>query len=100
MLREAELEVRGEPLVLERVARSVLFGDDVGEILLHEVRQHETVVQLRSPAREAFGDIRCSPEARDERPKQELLREAHVGVRRHFERAQLEKTESTRRAIG
>ena len=48
--REAELEVRREPLRLERIAAVAQIVDDVAEILPDEVRQHEAVVHLRAPA--------------------------------------------------
>ena len=40
------------------------------------------------------------PEAADERAQQELLREAHARVRRHFEAAQLEQAEPAGGAVG
>src|SRR4029079_10764533 len=49
VLGKTELEMRREPLVLKRVSGRVLFGDDVGEILLDEIREHEAVVQLGAP---------------------------------------------------
>ena len=52
------------------------------------MRQHEPIVQLRVPAHER-PVVRRLPEPGDERPQQQLLRQAHPGVRRHLERAQL-----------
>ena len=40
------------------------------------------------------------PEPRDERPHEQLLREAHPGVRRHLERAELDEPQPACRAIG
>ena len=57
-----------------------------------KMRQHEPVVQLRAPAHE-IAVVRRSPEARDEREQEQLLREAHPRVRRHLERAELDETE-------
>ena len=48
--REAELEMRREPLGLEAVARHAEIGEHVAEVLPDEVRQHEIVVQPRAPA--------------------------------------------------
>ena len=62
-------------------------------------RQHEPVVQLRSPAHEV-ALIGHAPEARDEREQQQLLREAHARVRRHLERAELDEAEPAGRAVG
>ena len=88
--REAELEVRREPLRIERIARGAEIGQHVLEILLHEVRQHEVVVQARAPAAELLliGPV---PEGRDQAAQQRLLRHAHLPVRRHLEGAQLEQ---------
>ena len=49
-LRKAKLEVRHEPVQLEGVAGLPQIVDDFGEILPHEMRQHEPVVQNRPPA--------------------------------------------------
>ncbi len=67
VLRKAELEVRREPRAVDGKAGRRLLREDVVEILLDEVRQHEAIVQLGAPARQPPGAIRFAPEARDER---------------------------------
>src|SRR5713226_10193561 len=84
---EAELEMGREPGVLEREPGLAHLGEHVLEVLLDEMRQHEAVVQLRAPARQ-FLDVRGLPEAGDQTAEQQLLHQAHAGVRRHLERAQ------------
>ena len=88
--REAELEMRCEPVGRERVARLAEVGEHVVEVLPHEMRQHEIVVQARAPAAERpfVGTV---PEFGHEAAQQRLLRHAHAPVRRHLEGAQLEQ---------
>ena len=99
VFREAELEVRREPLRLDRKAGGLHFVHDVAKILLDVERQHEAVVQLGAPARQPRRDIGLFPEAGDHRPQQQLLGQRHAGVRRHFEGAQLEQAEPAGRAV-
>ncbi len=100
MLGKAELEMRREPVGTHVETGAAELLQDVRKVLFDEMRQHEPIVQLSSPPHQALRGIRCSPEARDERSEQELLRETHLGVRGHFERPQLEQPEATCRAIG
>ena len=44
--------------------------------------------------------VRLLPEARDQRAQQQELHEAHAGVRRHLEGAQLDETEPAGRPVG
>jgi len=74
--REAELEVRRETTRGEAVSGLVEVGQDVVEILAHEVRQQEAVVDLRPPADQGPA-IRRLPEFRDEAAQQQVLRQAH-----------------------
>jgi hypothetical protein len=99
-LRKAELEMRREPLEPQSKARAVRLLDHLGEILPDEVRQHEAVVQLRSPAREPRRCIGLAPEARDQRAQQQQLHQAHARVRRHLECAQLQKAHASARGVG
>ena len=96
---EAEFEVRGEPVVLQRIAMVLEVADDVAKIFLHEMRKHEAVVQFDAPADE-FLLVGSFPETGDQGAEQELLREAHAGMRRHFERTQFEKAETAGGALG
>ncbi len=63
------------------------------------MRQHELVVQRRAPAHQRAVE-RLAPEPGDERAHQQLLREAHPGVRRHLEGAELDEAEPARGAVG
>src|SRR5436190_2613410 len=98
--RELELEMRREPSRVYRVGKFAELGADVLEVLPHEPRQHEPIVQLGAPALELAGHIRLLPEARDERAHQELLRERHARVRRHLEGAHLEESQPPSGAVG
>ncbi len=88
--REAELEMRREPIRREAVAGLAEIGEHVAEILPDEMRQHEIVVQARAPAAERplVGTL---PELGDQAAQQRLLRHAHAPVRRHLEGAQLQQ---------
>ena len=97
--REAELGLRLEPA---RIHLEAMFGEVtqyVEEILPDEMRQHELVMQLGAPADQgrAIGRL---PEPRDQGAQQQLLGEAHLRVRRHFERAELDQSEPPRRPVG
>src|SRR5437868_12213892 len=48
--RKAEFARRSEPLGIEGVSGIVEIGEDFGEILPTEMRQHEAVMQRRAPA--------------------------------------------------
>ena len=97
--REAELELRGEPFRLEVEAVRLEVGEHVEEVGPHEMRQHEAVVQRRAPAHE-FAVERRRPEARDERPHQQLLREVHARIGRHLEAAEFDEAQPAGRPIG
>ena len=91
--------MRREPVALEREAVAPQLVEHVVEVVPDEVRQHEAIVQLGAPARQRRR-VRLAPEARDQRPQQQLLRQAHARVRRHLERAHLEQAAPPRRAVG
>ena len=63
------------------------------------MRQHEAIVQRRVPVDQS-SRVRRLPEPRDERPQQQLLRQAHPRVRRHFERAELDQAQAARGLSG
>ena len=88
--REAELVVRREPVLVDADTHFAEFGEHVIEILRDEMRQHEAIVQIRTPASQLVR-IRVFPEAGDEGPQEELLHQAHAGMRRHFEAAELDQ---------
>ena len=97
--REAELEVRREPVELERIPGIAQIVDDVLEIRLAEVRQHPAVVDVRAPADEVVR-VGLLPEFGDESAQEQMLRETHARVRRHFEGAHLDETQATGAAVG
>src|SRR5208337_3627791 len=93
--RKAELEMRREPLELDRETRLAQLRDRVLEILPDEFGQHEAVMKLRAPGNQPALEG-LFPEPRDQRAQKQLLREAHPRVRRHLERAELDKAEPSR----
>src|ERR1700722_9103516 len=78
--REAELGLRFVPVGAEGVAVRLEIGEDAEEILPHEMRQHESVVQRRAPARQRAVQ-RITPQPGENRADQKLLSEAHPRVR-------------------
>ena len=90
--RETKFKMRREPLELERITGLAQIADDILEIRFAKMRQHPAVMNVRAPAHEAVC-VRLLPEFRDEAAQQEMLREAHPRVRRHFERAHLDEAE-------
>jgi hypothetical protein len=97
--REAELALRLEPVGIEVVAGAAQIAEHVEEIVPHEMAEHEAVVQRRAPADEP-ARLRLAPEPGGQRAQQQLLREAHLGLGRHFEPAKLDEAETAGRAIG
>src|SRR5262249_17931925 len=61
---------------------------NVEKVLPNEVRQHESVVQGRTPTYRRAA-LWLAPEPGDQGAQEQLLRQAHARVRRHFERAEL-----------
>ncbi len=100
ILGETELEVRREPLRLESKACLVQLRHDIGKILFDEMRQHEPVVQFGAPSGQALGRVWRAPEAGQQRPQQQLLRQAHLRVRRHFESPQLQQALAPGSGVG
>src|SRR5947209_15500583 len=81
--REAEFALRLEPDGIELVAGIAEIAEHAQEILPDEVRQHEMIVQCRSPSHER-AVLRLAPEPRKQRAHEQLLRKAHPRIRRHF----------------
>ena len=92
--------MRREPVGVELVAECIELVDDIAQVVPHEVRQHEAVVQLGTPALQARRLVRLGPEARHQRTHQQLLRQAHARMRRHLESAHLEQAEPAGRTVG
>ena len=83
-----------EPFGPHGISTGVQFGQDIVKILLHEMREHEAVVNLGAPADEALL-VGVLPESGDHRAKQEMLGEAHAGMGRHLEGAHFQKSQSS-----
>jgi hypothetical protein len=91
--REAELEVRLEPGHVEPVAALGQVVEHVVEVHAHKGGQQEAVVQFGAPAGE-LAVPGLLPEAGHQRAQQQLLGNAHAGVRRHLEGAQFEQAQA------
>ena len=101
--REAELEVRRKPLGVERKTGATQLGHHVFKVHLNEGRQHEAVVQRRAPSRQprvAPCLVRLAPKPGHQSAQQQLLGQAHVGMRWHLKSAQLQETQAARAAVG
>src|SRR5947209_1127469 len=89
--RKAELALRFEPNGIEFVTRVAEIAEDAEKILPDEMRQHEAIVQRRSPAHQR-AVLRLAPEPGEQRAHKQLLRKAHARIGRHFERAEFDET--------
>src|SRR5579862_1314941 len=87
--RISEFKVRREPVEFKRITGLAQIPDHILEIRLAKMWQHPAVVDIRSPADQAVF-VRLLPKFRDETAQQQVLRETHSGVRRHFKRAHLD----------
>ena len=90
--------MRREPSGLEGITGAIEIVKHVLEVAGNEVRQHEQVVELGSPGN-GGALVGLLPEPGDQGPHQQLLGQAHAGVRRHFETAQLQQSEAPRRGV-
>ncbi len=97
-VRAAELVVRREPVLLELVTERPQVGQDVLEVLLEEVGEHEPVVEGGPPA-DRLLDVWLLPEHRHERTDKKLLRQAHLRMRRHLEAAELNEPQTPRGVV-
>ena len=97
--REAELDERREPALLEVDAGRAQVGDDLGDVGGGALRQQGVLVQAGPPAHQRRAQ-RLLPEHRDQAAHQQRLHQRHLGVRRHLEAAQLEQAEPPARGVG
>ena len=81
------------------IAGVAQFVEHVVEILRDEVRQHEAIVQRGAPADQRLR-VGLLPEPGDQRPQQQLLRQAHPRVRRHLEAAELDQAQRPVERVG
>src|SRR5271154_7596769 len=91
--REAELGLRFVPVGAEGEPMRLEIGEHVEHVLPDEVREHEPVMQRRSPARQRSVE-RNAPKPRKNRADKQLLGEAHARVRRHLEAAKFDEAET------
>ena len=102
-VREAEGEMRRKPGRLEGKACLIQFRQHVGKVLLDKAGQQEAIVQGGAPTGQALRPVtavRLTPEPRHQGAQQELLNQAHLRMRRHLERTQLQQSEAPRRPVG
>ena len=97
--RKTKLELRRIPFRREFVAGLPELIEHAEKILPEEMRQHEAIVQRRAPAHE-LALLRFAPELCDQRADQQLLRQRHPGIGRHFERAEFDQPEAAGRPVG
>src|SRR5215467_1133838 len=86
--RKTKLALGMKPLRIEVIAGAAKTFQNVEKVVPNEVRQHESVVQGRTPTYRRAA-LWLAPEPGDQRAQEQLLRQAHARVRRHFERAEL-----------
>ena len=91
--------MRPEPVLFEGEAGGNQIRDHVAKIFLHEMRQHEPIVQSRFPAHKAML-VGRPPNHGHERAHEQLLGQAHARMRRHLEIAQFKNALSPRRRVG
>ena len=91
--RKTEFEMRFKPGHVEAVSGFSQLGQHVRKVHADQAWEQKAVVQLGAPARHAAVVGLC-PEASDQRAQQQLLGNAHAGVRRHFEGAQLQQAQA------
>src|SRR5258706_522467 len=96
--RETELEVRSEPLELERIPGVAQITDYVLEIRLAEVREHPAIMDVGAPANEAV-PVWLAPEFADESAQEEMLRQAHARVWWHLESSHFDEAQPAAAAL-
>src|SRR5215471_14058302 len=97
--RKTKLTLGMKPLRVEVIAGAEESFQNVEKIPPNEVFQHESVVQRRTPTYRRTA-LRLAPEPGDQRTQEQLLRQAHARVRRHFERAELHQAQPSGWTVG
>src|SRR5499425_2070620 len=90
--RKTKLALGMKPLRIEVIAGAAKTFQNVEKVVPNEVRQHESIVQGRTPTYRRAA-LWLAPEPGDQRAQEQLLRQAHARVRRHFERAELHQAQ-------
>ena len=73
-----------KPLRIEIISDGAQVLQHAEKVLPNEVPEHESVVQGSAPTHRRAA-LRLAPERGDQRAQEQLLRQAHTRVRRHFE---------------
>src|SRR6185437_9329381 len=95
---KAKFELGRVPFQREVVTGLAELLEYAEKILPEEMRQHEAIVQRGAPAHE-LALLRFAPELCDQRADQQLLRQRHPGIRRHFERTEFDQPEAAGRPV-
>ena len=98
--REAELEVRREPLGVEGDSRAAADPSSTSSKSCSTKCGSMKRSWSSVPQRDQRVPCTALPEARDQRAQQQLLREAHARMRRHLEGAQLQQAKPAGLAVG
>src|SRR6516164_4415209 len=97
--RKTKLALGMKPLRIEVVAGAAEIVQNVKKVPPNEVFQHESVVQRRAPTYRR-ATLWRAPEPSDQRAQEQLLRQAHARVWRHFERAKLYQAQPSGWTVG
>lgn len=97
--RTAEFEMWCEPVVIKPETGLVQPCGDLSKIVPEEVREQAAIVECISPVNERFA-VRLLPERCHQGSHQQLLCEAHAGMRWHFEAAEFDESESSGGVVG
>src|SRR5262249_1327190 len=97
--RKTKLALGMKPLRIEVIAGAVEIFQNIEKVLPNEVFQHESVVQGCTPTYRRAA-LWLAPEPGDQGAQEQLLRQAHARVRRHFERAELHQAQPPGWTVG
>src|SRR5262245_5140010 len=96
---KTKLALGMKPLRVEVIAGAAKTFQNVEKVLPNEVLQHESVVQGRTPTYRRAA-LWLAPEPGDQGAQEQLLRQAHARMRRHFERAKLQEAQPSGWTVG
>ena len=97
--REAEFELCLKPFRRKFITGAAKIAQHAQKIFPDEMRHHEAIVQRRAPAHQ-IALLRFAPEPGHQRTQQQLLRQRHACIRRHFERAEFHQPQAPCRTVG
>ncbi len=96
---EAEFEVGIEPFLTEVEACFLKIGQHVGEVLRQEMRQHDLSCRPVFQRTRSFWYGFCQKWG-EQAAEQQLLRQAHSRMRRHFEGPQFDQPQASGTGVG